>query len=165
MNTINIPVYEFRPVQNRYGLYRYNDGNWIPDDGEYDLAFYYKHTVLGVDLPYYENLLWKYCYNGNWGAFEPNHPRGNAWHCMTQDNKILNNRWKEREKHPNYIAFNKTINYLSSKLGCVNGSFVEFNILDKTIKNGLLRNKETKQIIKIPSKFNCIYCGEIDYKD
>lgn len=164
---LDFPIYEFRPdklTSNK--LLRYNNGNWVEDDGEYDLAFidFTTLNVYYVNLPYRKNLQWSWVKDGKWAAYVRKHPNGNAWHYMTKNGeKHIEDTW-ERDKHPNIIAGNLAMNKLSSIKGCANGNGVEFNILDETINVGLLRILNTKKIVKIPENFNCIYCGIINLK-
>lgn len=170
MNTNLFPVYEFRPDMfkdyYRGDLLRWNNGNPIDDDGEYDVAFITKNDVFVfmVELPYQKNILWKWCLGMRWGAFVSSHPSGNAWHYMLREGE---NEWGGdwgRGKHPNSIAGDKAMSWLSSRRGCANGRHVEFNVIDKTINAGLLRNAETKEVVTVPKEFNCMYCGKYDWK-
>lgn len=165
-------VYEFRPdklLVEHGSLMRYNDGNWIDDDGEYDIAFFDKLAPFfyGVNLSYRENLLWSWCKDMKWAAFVRNHPGGNAWHYMSCDgSEDMSKRFsrRERESHLNELSYNEARNRCSGKHGCANGRGVEFNVMDKTILSGLLRYRDTKEIITIPEIFKCIYCGEHDLR-
>jgi hypothetical protein len=47
---------------------------------------------------------------------------------------------------------------------CANGRGPEFHIADPYIQAGLLRVRDTKEIVTFPDTFHCVYCGEIDYK-
>lgn len=166
MNRIK-SIYEFRPDKLYTGaLLRYNEGNWIDDDGEYDIAFVTKNDnfALMVDMPYCSNLLWSWCKNMNWRANIPNHPRLNPWHYMTNDHEPPSHDGWKRDIHPNTIAGDKAMNFVCNNHGCANGEHVEFNVLDKTINAGLLRTKNTKEIVIVPEIFDCVYCGEHNWR-
>jgi len=159
------PVYEFRPLPKDIGgkVYRYAKGKWILDDGEYDLAF----AVMGfiapmcyyVDLPYWSNQLWAWAKDGNWSAHVSKHPKGNAWHYMYEKEK-LSRPWG-RHNHPNTLAAEEGMRFVSNKAGCANGAGPEFYIGNEYIKQGLLREKTTRKVVKFPKVFNCIYCGKL----
>jgi len=168
MNKLIFQTYEFRPIKQYMDCLRYADGNWIPDDGEYDLAFVGKDDgfPMGIyfHLPYYTNIIWSWCKKGNWRANVIKHPRGNAWHYMLRPGKkTWGNSWA-RDMHPNIIAENKAMDKCCSMYSCANGIGGEFEINDPYIKNGLVRNKETKEVLVFPKIFKCMYCGNIDWE-
>lgn len=168
MNKLLFPIYEFRPdkISGATNLIRYNNGNWIKDDGEYDIAFISMDMPFAfyVRLPYQKNLAWSWCKNSDWRANVSKHPNGNAWHYMSRDGS--NDVWGEwnREKHPNTIAGNMAMYKCCEMRGCANGRSVEFNVNDKTIKNKLLRLVESKEIINPPKIFECCYCGNHNWE-
>lgn len=163
-NKLLFPVFEFRPLDNEQYL-RYANGDWIKDDGKYDLAFVGMNRALGISLPYYENILWSWCKNGRWMANVPKHPKGNAWHYMLREGKKdWGERWA-RERHPNSIAYESAMDMCSYLYGCANGGGVEMNINNPYIKAGLVRNIVTKEILRFPDIFDCIYCGKINWRD
>jgi len=157
-------VYEFRPLYEGKML-RYNGGNWIPDDGEYDLAFVQCDNPVfqGVELSSYSNLLWKWCKNMNWAAHIQKHPRGNAWHYMTNDCKPFHGEWN-KDSHLNRLAYEAAGKKCCDMNRCANGRAVEFNITNDVIQAGQLREVKTKKIVKPPKIFKCCYCGNIDWK-
>lgn len=167
MEQLLFPIYEFRPdkISGATNLIRYNNGNWIKDDGEFDIAFVSMNQPLAfyVNMPYQKNLAWSWCKNMDWGAYVSKHPNGNAWHYMSRDGS--NDIWEgwDRNNHPNEIAGRLAMNKCSETRGCANGRGVEFNVSDETIKSGLLRLVETKEIIKAPKIFECCYCGKHDW--
>lgn len=164
------PIYEFRPDVlaescSESNLLRWNNGNPIPDDGEFDIAFIGGNFVFYVDLPYYANLLWKWCKGMQWGDHVSSHPNGNAWHYVSRDgSRKWGDHWA-RDSHPNTIAGSRAMNYLSKQRSCANGRSVEFNVTDKTITEGLLRIRETREIVKPPEIFQCMYCGNLDWHE
>lgn len=143
------PVYEMRPMHKP--LYRYANGEWIPDDGEWDLAFITKEGAWYVEyvhLPYYVNLLWSLYYN-------------NKWHHMFKDGYSEWISWHERYRHPNIVAGDSGIRYCIDKLKCgaINGEGPEFRIGDYYIRRGMVRVRDTHEIITFPRKFVCAKCG------
>ena len=163
-----IPVYEFRPILHRnYGeMFRHNEGEWIIDDGEYDIAFSQPDDCMayGFQVPSRPNILWSWIKNGNWGASVEGHPGNNAWHYMLRDNETKwGDCWNKR-LHPNYIAFEKAMDFTCSRSRCANGRGPEFHISDPYIDEGLLRLQETKEIVKYPKIFDCMYCGKINWR-
>jgi hypothetical protein len=162
------PIYEFKPTELFSGkCLRYNNGLWTPDDNEYDLAFITlgDNFAFGVDMPYQKNLAWSWCKKMRWGAFVEKHPNSNAWHYMSKDGtNNFRGDWN-RSRHPNVVAMDQAMHKMSSMKGCANGRYVEFNPIDKTINANLLREVETKKIIKPPDVFKCVYCGDINWRE
>ena len=163
----DFPIYEFRPIYTDRPLLRYNDGNWIEDDGEYDLCFITADRAGApmcyyVSLPYRKNILWSWAKDGNWGASVSRHPDSNAWHYMSKDgSKDINDSWN-RDKHPNKLASEIGMSKLSKEHSCANGSGVDFHIGDPYILVGLVREKKSKKVVVFPKEFKCIYCGSHD---
>jgi len=165
MTHSNFPIYEFRPLATSFGrawddeVRRYADGEWIIDDGEHDLAFVRGTTCLYVALPYQKNILWSWV-TGHWSAFEPEHPRGNAWHYMLRDGEaVWGGNWG-RDNHPNEKAGRYGMNRQSGIHGCANGTHVDFHLGDKHIAAGLVRVRDTKEVVRFPEKPCCMYCGD-----
>lgn len=154
------PVYEFRPIYEGDYL-RYNNGNWIPDDGEYDIAFIEpnKQTTYYVNLPYYKETGWSWVKNGNWGEYVTKHLGGNAWHRTVGRGES----WNERDAHPNRIAGEAGMKKLGQMKGCSNGSGPDILYVgDPYLVKRVVRTVDTKEIMEIPKDFNCIYCGKHD---
>lgn len=164
MKTRTETTYEFRPLYEGKML-RYNGGDWIPDDGEYDLAFIECDNPIwhGIDIPSRPTIVWRWCKNMNWTAHVQEHPNGNAWHYLTTDSKPWGGSW-DVDKHPNELANREASSMCCYMNHCANGRCVDFNITNDTIQAGLLREVSTKKIIKPPKIFKCCYCGEIDWK-
>lgn len=156
-------TYEFRPPYTGK-LLRYNNGNWIDDDGQDDIAFVAKDEPyhFGVDIPYHTDIQWKYCEGMQWMRRVADHPDGNAWHYQSfSGNKTWGESYNERNRHPNVKASDLASSKCCELHGCANGRFVEFNPYDETIKAGLLRDSETKEIMLVPDSIRCIHCGTI----
>lgn len=162
-----IPVYEFRPLpKDEGGLYRYADGKWIIDDGEYDIAFALprKSIAFGFDVPSRENTIWSWAKNGAWWANVLTHPRGNAWHYMLREGEREWGKCWPKYAHINYKAKEKAMKFVLSKGSSSCGTGPEFHINDPYIAQGLVRVRETKEIVVFPDIFDCMYCGEIDWR-
>ncbi len=165
------PVYEFRPVDNDGAPFlRYNNGVWIPDDGEWDLAFISAKEAGGapmayhIEVPYHEGLLWSWCERGNWRIDVAKHPGGNPWHRMTKDGKETQHHLPNRDMHPNMIAARVSIDQCCRLHGCANGSWPNFHINDPYIAQGKLRLRDTKEVVVFPDIFDCIWCGKMDWR-
>ncbi len=170
-NILPFPVYEFRPIDRDGAPFlRYNNGVWIPDDGEWDLAFISAKEALGAPMAYYiymphcDGLLWSWCKHGNWGIDVAKHPGGNPWHHMTKDGKTTGHHWRARDVHPNVIAMEAAAVECSSIHGCANGRGQNFDINDPYIVQGKVRIQETREIVVFPDIFDCIWCGKIDWR-
>lgn len=158
-------IYEVRPLRENDSILRYDNGNWIKDDGKFGIAFadMAEGRAYGVSMPYYANILWSWCELGLWRRLLPEHPRGNAWHYMYIEN-TRGEHWEQRYNHINVKAQEEAMHLIAEKKGCSSGWSAEFYIGDPYINAGKLRIKETKKIIKFPIIFDCIYCGKIDWR-
>lgn len=155
------PVYEFRPLPGdiKSDLRRYADGQWIPDDGEYDIAFSSWCMAYGVDLPYQRNIIWQWV-DRHSSAHEARHPRGNAWHYMLRDGtKEWGGKWG-RDRHPNRIAYEAAMSFTVSRDRCANGRGPEMCAGDAYIAAGLLRERDSKRIVTPPDPRICMYCDQ-----
>lgn len=157
------PVYEIRPPENYfYGdVYRYAGGMWIPDDGEWDLAFAClagPPICLYVDLPYQKNILWSWT-TGHWSKREQRHPRGNAWHYMLREGTHdWGGSW-ERDRHPNTIAGRNGMDLVCRNRGCANGRSAELQDDNDIMLAGCMRCHDTKELVVVPKTKLCMYCG------
>ena len=163
------PVYEFRPLPGGFAgdVLRYADGKWIPDDGEYDIAFigdwrsgegWSFPACLMFEPPYQKNIICSWL-TTHWTGAVKEHPRGNPWHyALREGKKEWGGDWG-RDSHPNYAAGRSGMSERASRGGCSNGVHIEFHPDDKHIAAGLLRERETKKIFEWPTGMRCIYCG------
>jgi len=157
-------VYEFRPIGEGPFL-RYANGEWIHDDGEYDLAFVStsRARAYGVQMPYYKNILWKLCIGMNWSANVRKHPKGNAWHYQLKPRcRSWGKPW-DRDKSPNEIAYRSAMHKTYDIHSCANGSGPEFEVGDEYIRSGKIRVAGTKAAVAWPKIFKCMHCGDVDY--
>jgi len=162
---LHFPVYEFRPIGTSFGhtwdneVRRYAGGEWILDDGEHDLAFVCGNVCVYVDLPYQKNIIWSWT-TGHWSAFEPGHPRGNAWHYMLRDGETeWGGNWG-KDYHPNRKAGDSGMSRQCGIHRSSTGEHVKFHLDDPYIAAGLLRDRDTKEVVKFPSVPCCMYCGD-----
>ena len=172
---LEFPVYEFRPIdlkpEHIHELYRWDDieRRLIPDDGEYGIAFAKHPIIYEVFMPYYTGKGWSWCLHGRWDTnvrdIYPEHPNGNAWHHEYFDQKI---NWNKRDEHPNVRVWDEIISYLESidqGWGAYNGYGCEmYHIHDPYIDRGLIRRKDTKEIVVYPRYIDCMYCGRLDWR-
>lgn len=161
-----VPVYEFRPLQKHCQgeMFRFNLGDWIPDDGEHDLAFVSCGTAYYFHVPNRLGIIWSWVANGRWGAHVAEHPGGNAWHRMLRDGETEWGDTWQKYYHENEIAGKKAMEFAIKNRCSANGTGPEFHINDPYIASGLVRERDTKEIVKFPDIFNCMYCGEIDWR-
>ena len=47
--------------------------------------------------------------------------------------------------------------------GGANSRGPRMEIRDPWVRAGMLRRQDTKEVVRVPSKFNCMYCGEFEY--
>lgn len=159
------PIYEFRPrdCHLRGTVLRYADGQWLPDDGSWDLAFISYGAgapiCIYVDLPYQRNIIWKGL-TTHWTGCISEHPRGNPWHYMLRDGETdWGGDWG-RSRHPNSQAGDEGMSKCASINRCANGRGIHFNVCDPHIVLGLLRERESGEIVRVPPDFTCMYCGD-----
>jgi hypothetical protein len=160
---MNRPVYEFRPLPEVFNAARrFANGQWIPDDGEYDIAFIGfspAPVCLYVHHSYQKNIVASWL-TTHWTVFQPNHPRGNPWHYALREGETAwGGDWGSRQ-HENHKAGDAGMNKLAAEAGCANGWHVELDKAhDKHIAAGLVRDRETKEIFTFPKRLVCMYCG------
>jgi hypothetical protein len=151
---------DFRPG---YEVRRYAEGKWIPDDGEYDLAFAADRMCLYIDPSYQKNIRWRWV-DKHWSSFEPNHPRGNAWHYMlAEGEKEWGGPWG-RDAHPNSIASKSGMDLMCAEYRCANGDPISFDLREPHIAAGLVRDRDTKAVLTFPEKPICMYCGPLAFR-
>lgn len=153
------PVYEFRPIVERPGnLYRYANGQWIPYDGEWDVAFYGDSMAYYVDLPYRGNILWSWV-TRHWSDRERLHRGGNPWHYMLRTGETEWGGDWGRSRHKNTQYGDEAMCTCSMRYGCANGRGPRFELNDEYMKQGLVRVRDTKELVIPPQEPECMYCG------
>jgi hypothetical protein len=164
---MNRPIYEFRPLPQFFEtrpVRRYADGAWIPDDGEYDLAFIAggcgEPICLYVVMPYQKHIEWKWL-TQHWTGNETNHPGGNPWHYMLSPGKTEWGGDWGRSDHPNARAGDAGMAELCRQFNCANGIHVEWNLRDPHMLAGLVRDRETGTVVVVPERPICMYCEEL----
>lgn len=164
MNRMIWPVYEFRPLPDVFHgeVIRYADGAWLPDDGEYDLAFAcpWDRKVLYVDLPYQRNIVLSWT-TGHWSGYEAQHPRGNAWHYALREGASEWGGGWNRDAHPNSKAGRNGMNHVCGMTGSAAGVGIEMQPTDKHILARLVRERDSKQVLTLPLDRLCMYCGAL----
>lgn len=159
-------VFEFRPLPDffRGEVRRYAGGAWIPDDGEYDLAFIGIHRdwypcCLYFNAPGQKNIVCSWL-TTSWTSTIHGHPGGNPWHYALRDGAT---EWggplEDYYTNPNRKAGDSGMNKQASESGCSNGSHIEFKPDDQHIRAGLLRDAKTKRVFAWPDDMKCMYCG------
>jgi hypothetical protein len=164
------PVFEMRPIDLTRSWLRYADGQWIDDDGEHDTTFITADNngapfCIYVSLPYQKNIVWSGCV-GHWSSIGPaKHPDRNPWHYMLRRNaKDWGGDWA-RDQHENIRAGDAGMNKLCGMRSCANGRHAEWRIGNEFIAAGVVREREPKEVVTFPKRFNCMYCGHVPKLD
>lgn len=157
-----IPTYEFRPLPDSfrpgYGIRRYADGQWVDDDGEYDIAFIADGVCLYFQPGYQRNIICSWL-TTHWSGGVADHPRANPWHYALRAGETEWGGPWGRDSHPNERAGSAGMAKLCSECGCASGHHVEFHADDPIIAAGLLRERDTKKVFDWPRGMICMYCG------
>jgi hypothetical protein len=167
-------IYEMRPPEDffRGPLRRYAEGKWLPDDGEWDMAFigmanaaeagsgnhFTYPCCLLYDPHYHEDIIWSWL-TTSWRADYPSHPRGNPWHYSLRPGTT---EWGKGNygNHPNRLVGDKGMSKVSSEHGCASGRHAEFEIGNAIIKAGCLRRASDKSVVTFPDAPECMYCRQ-----
>lgn len=162
-------VYEFRPLPwNFRGEFRrYAGGEWIADDGEYDIAFIGRGAWHGAPIclyfePAYQRNIIAGWLTGHWTSSVRAHPSGNPWHYALRDGTSEWGGDWGRGQHENRRAGDKGMSKMSGETGFSNGRLIEPTRPSNSghIAAGLVRNRETKAVLVYPTSPVCMYCGE-----
>ncbi len=162
-------VYELRPPDGffRGRFRRYANGQWLPDDGEWDMAFIGDAVssegggypcCLYYDPPYYQDLIWSWL-TTPWTAAYPPHPRANPWHYSLRPGASDRGGSASKDRHVNRIAGDKGMSKIAGERSCANGRHAEFKVGNSIIKAGLFRRLRDKVIVTFPDDPECMYCG------
>ena len=147
------------------GLLRYADGQWIPDDGKYDLAFAHGVFAYGVSLPDYTNIIWSWHDMALTQSWLPERLRKYAkgHHCYTIDNTPFDQQYHwDNSQHPNEIAIKSAMDKVCSMHDCANGRGAYLTSENKgdvpwlTEKRVLIQS--TMQPVLIPENPICYLC-------
>jgi hypothetical protein len=168
----------FRPlgIKNSTNTLRYADGKWIPDDGEFDLAFVIGTQAFYVEIPNFTNLLWSWSDGELTKKWLPEYLHRNFkhWHYMTVGNTHLEDEYTrytfpDDDKHPNAIAKKSAMDKCCELHNCASGNAIriddgqydinQYTKANEYIKRELLRIKRTGEPIKIPEKLECVLCA------
>lgn len=164
------PVYEFRPLPDFFigEVRRYANGQWIPDDGEFDLAFigmarsetFGYPCCLMVEHSHQKNIVGKWTSNG-WQQREQRHRGGNPWHYALADGESEWGGDWGLYNHENRRAGDSGMNKMCAENGCSNGRHVSLTEPeDPHVLAGLVRLVDTKEIFRLPESLVCMYCGD-----
>lgn len=161
----NLGVYEMRPPDGFFSgdVHRYAGGLWVPDDGEWDMAFAgLTHNYIPILLywspPYYIDLEWQWL-TAHWRVHYPRHVGGKPWHYSLTSS---GDRWQDyegRDAHPNVIAEKSARDWLSQRFRSRNGHRVHADLNDPLVQAGLVRHAATKEVLVPPETPTCVYCG------
>lgn len=166
MDALVCPVYETRPPKGVTEVMRLTDkGEWIPDDGEWGLAFYgrAKEGYTGVwGVMQHPDIAWKWCRDGNWERRESAHKDGNPWHYQLRDGVTRCYCQSLPLAHPNEAAHQKAIDACCNHYHCASGDRAEFTVGDGYIAAGLVRRRDTKEVIVFPKEIKCYKCTTLD---
>lgn len=160
------PVFEMRPLPGDFTgiVRRFAGGAWIEDDGEYDLAFIGRMgwgypACLMVALPQQRNIIFSWL-SGPWTGRTAAHPGGNPWHYQLRPGtKTWGGAWAW-DTHPNRRAGDSGMSKMAGENGCSNGVHAELKMGNRWLEAGVVRNVETKEILRAPERPVCMYCGE-----
>ena len=147
------------------GVLRYAEGQWIPDDGEYDLAFASGVFAFGVSLPDYTNAIWSWLDMDLTKKWLPERLYKYAsWHhSCTINNTPFDQKchWDKRQ-HPNEIAMKSAMDKVCSIQGCANGSGANLTSEGKRdvpwVAEKRILIKSTMQPVLIPENPICYKC-------
>jgi hypothetical protein len=116
---ITATEYGYRHDQER--MLRYADGQWLPYNGEYDIAFAHGVFAYYVSLPDYSNIIWSWRDLALTRSYLPKylHKYAKAHHIYTTDNLPMHS-W-DNSQHPNEIAGKLAMDKVSSIHGVANG--------------------------------------------
>ena len=156
------PVYEMRPLPANCvsEVFRFAGGKWLPDDGEWDLAFAIPErcSAYMVGMPYHRNIDWSWL-TTHWTGYQSQHPRGNPWHYSLKEGATDWGDLWDRERHENYVAGRAAMDFVCQKTRCSNGISAERNLNDPYITAGLVRERESQRLVEVPERPHCMYCG------
>jgi hypothetical protein len=148
---------------NNQPMLRYAKSKWIPDDGEYDLAFIQGVFAYGINLPHNSNLLYSWrdiVTTRKWLEPCKLEKFTTSWHYQTIDNKELV-YWesKDRDNHPNEIASRSAMNKCSSINSVANGRCIDLmSKTDLPHRQGDIYIQRTMQPVSAPENPTCYLC-------
>lgn len=147
------------------GVLRYAGGQWIPDDGEYDLAFAHGVFALYVSLPDYSNVIWSWRDMELTKSWLPErlHKYAKWHHCYTVDNSPFSRDYHwDNSQHPNEIASESAMHKVSSMHDCANGrgAYLVSESPGETpwLKEKRILIQSTMQPVLIPENPICYLC-------
>jgi hypothetical protein len=156
-------------------FYRYAEGKWIPDDGEYDVAF---GCLIGAPVALYfthsgkKNVVcqWRSRIHKN----NIKHPGKDIWikghkdpwhYILDNGSKVPDTGYNANDGNLNSQAGRNAMDHVFSEGHCCNGRSITFDPFDRHIAAGLVRDRETKEVLTFTPEMKCIYCDESPYGD
>lgn len=147
------------------GLLRYAQGQWIPDDGAYDLAFAYGVFAYGINLPDYTNIIWSWYDIGLTLSWLPErlHEYASGHHLYTIGNTPFNQDYHwDNSQHPNEVAFKSAMDKVCSIHHCANGRGAHLTSERKDdvpwLREKRVLIQSTMQPVLIPENPICYLC-------
>ncbi|KKN07675.1 hypothetical protein LCGC14_1064480 [marine sediment metagenome] len=147
------------------GLLRYAGGQWIPDDGEYDLAFAHGVFAYGVLLPDYSNIIWSWRNMVLVRSWLPErlHKYAKAHHFYNINNTPFSQDYHwDNSHHPNKVAMKSAMDKVCSLCGCANGRGAyltsEQDVFVQWLAEKRIMIKSTMQPVLIPENPTCYLC-------
>lgn len=156
------PVLEFRYLETlagRHPVFRYNDGLWTRDDGAYDLAFIWKRHAIAITLPARRNILWSWV-DAHWETREPRHTDCNPRHYALREGASGWGPGWERWRHPNERAAMEAEALAKKIWGEAYRVSIDFQPAAPDIRLGLVRDRESKEVVTLPESAVCFMCGD-----
>jgi hypothetical protein len=161
-------TYLFRPLEGSGRWLRYAGGLWLPDDGEFDLAFVNadQPIALGVSLPGYEGIEWSWRDLAATRAVigvVSEYAAVDAWHTQVRDpaegkgNHVPFYGHIE-QSHPNVYAFRAAMDKCCELYHCAGGRGPHFDLGDPWIAAGLVRTF-AGEVVREPEAPACFLCA------
>lgn len=160
-------TYLFRPLEASGCWLRYAGGLWLPDDGEFDLAFVNadQPIALGVSLPSHEGVEWSWldlaATRAAIGVDED--ARVDAWHTQVRDpaegkGKDVPFGGAIEQSHPNTQAFRAARDKSCELYHVASGRGPHFVLGDPWIAAGLVHTF-VGEVVQQPETPACFLCA------
>jgi hypothetical protein len=141
---------------------RYADGLWLPDDGQYDLAFVstQRPIALGVALPVWDGVEWSWRDPKTaYAAVGVESSLVNSWHRQVVDpTEGDGNYVGARGQHRNGVAYEAAMDKCSKLHSCGNGRGPRFELGDEWFAAGLVRTL-SGETVRPPEHPVCYLCA------
>jgi len=157
-------TYVLRPLEGSGPWLRYAGGLWLPDDGEFDLAFVnaVQPIALGMVLPSYEGIEWSWrdlaATRAAVGVVDEC-ARVDAWHTQVRDPAVGDGRYVPfQEKHPNGRARRAAMDKCCQLHHLASGRGPHFQLGDAWIAAGLVHTL-AGETVREPESPTCFLCA------